>query len=55
MPRSPRTRDTVRIWYTADHTLKGLDAATRPPSPTDASVLALGAAAFAVLSSRHHP
>ena len=52
-PQEPQDGDTVRIWYTTDHTLNGLDAATETTFPDrHASVLALGASAFAASSRR---
>ena len=47
----PRAGDVVRIWYTAPHTLDGLDGAGGTTFPAEhASVLVLGATAYAALS-----
>jgi hypothetical protein len=44
----PAASDVVRIWYTTDHTLNGLNSATVTTFPDDhAAVIILGAAAFA--------
>jgi len=49
----PQDGDTIRIWYTTDHTLNGLDSATATTFPDrHASVLALGASGFAASSRR---
>jgi hypothetical protein len=49
----PQVGDVVRIWYTIPHTLAGLDLATETTFPeAHASLIAVGAAAFAALSRR---
>ena len=52
-PEEPQDGDTVRIWYTTDHTINGLDSATASTIPDrHASVIALGASGFAAASRR---
>jgi hypothetical protein len=47
-PSAPAVDDVVRIWYTAEHTINGLDSATATTIPLDdESFLIDGAAAFA--------
>ncbi|MCJ7736046.1 MAG: hypothetical protein MUQ10_01855 [Anaerolineae bacterium] len=52
-PDQPASGDTVRIWYTADHTLTDLDAATATTLPTrHESILVQGASGFAAAARR---
>src|SRR5690606_22001873 len=52
-PACPAAGDVLRIWYSTDHSLEGLDGATATTIPAQhAGLLALGAAGFAVTSRR---
>ena len=52
-PHEPASGDTVRLWYTTDHTITNLDEATATSIPTrHDSLIVQGAAGFAAAARR---